>query len=143
MSDFIIPLGSPDGMAAFAALDTFTQGYTRAMFFTEERDLTVGDEGPLFEDLAEATLARIVSDCNLFQAVNAESLAATGAGPGGARAAWAGRDFWLTRNGHGAGFWDGGWDEPAAAALTSAAHGFGDTDLYWGDDGELYLTRKS
>ena len=27
---------------------------------------------------------------------------------------YAGHDFWLTRNGHGAGFWDGDWIAPVA-----------------------------
>jgi len=34
--------------------------------------------------------------------------------------AQAGHDFWLTRNGHGAGFWDGDWPE-TGDALTEAS----------------------
>ena len=50
----------------------------------------------------------------------------------------AGHDFWLTRNGHGCGFWDGDWTEPAATKLTESAENFGDYDLYIGDDGKIY-----
>lgn len=49
-----------------------------------------------------------------------------------------GQDFWLTRNGHGAGFWDGDWDEPEATRLTNAAEAFGEVDLYVGEDGMIY-----
>ena len=42
----------------------------------------------------------------------------------------AGHDFWLTRNGHGVGFWDGDWPEPFAEQLTEAAKRAGGRDLY-------------
>lgn len=48
----------------------------------------------------------------------------------------AGHDFWLTRNGHGAGFWDRG--EPDGDELTKHAKTFGSYDLYVGDDGTVY-----
>lgn len=51
----------------------------------------------------------------------------------------AGHDFWLTRNHHGAGFWDR--DLENGAQLTEASHKFGETDLYVGDDGKLYFSR--
>ena len=41
----------------------------------------------------------------------------------------AGHDFALTRNRHGAGFWDGGWKEPSASVLTKNAHAYGDFEL--------------
>ena len=50
----------------------------------------------------------------------------------------AGHDFWLTRNGHGAGFWDGGWPEPAATEMTNASKAAGEINLMIGDDGLLY-----
>lgn len=48
-------------------------------------------------------------------------------------------DFWLTRNGHGAGFWDRDLG-PIGDKLTSLAHKFGEVDLYIRDDGRLYFT---
>ena len=54
----------------------------------------------------------------------------------------AGHDFWLTRNRHGAGFWDrpDQWGGTLRAkALTDSAHAFGSSDLYVGDDGRLYV----
>jgi hypothetical protein len=50
----------------------------------------------------------------------------------------AGHDLWLNRNGHGCGFWDGDWPEPAATELDEAAKAMGGVDLYVGDDGLIY-----
>lgn len=47
-----------------------------------------------------------------------------------------GHDFWLTRQHHGAGFWDRGL--PAGEALTNAAQTYGEKYLYVGDDGLFY-----
>lgn len=47
-------------------------------------------------------------------------------------------DFWLTRNGHGAGFWDGDYSERDGELLTDLAHSFGECDLYVGDDNLIY-----
>lgn len=48
----------------------------------------------------------------------------------------AGHDFWLTRNGHGAGFWDGDWDN--GDILTEICKKFPECYLYVGDDGKVY-----
>ena len=55
----------------------------------------------------------------------------------------AGCDFWLTRNGHGAGFWDGDWDKPSfeedwGERLTERARPYGSVDLYVGDDKRIH-----
>ena len=47
-------------------------------------------------------------------------------------------DWTLTRNRHGAGFWDGGWAEPWGQRLTDLAHASGEISLYLGDDGFIY-----
>jgi len=49
----------------------------------------------------------------------------------------AGQDFWLTRNRHGAGFWDGAWPQAAAQELTKAAHAYGEQSLYTTDRGKI------
>lgn len=48
----------------------------------------------------------------------------------------AGHDFWLTRNRHGAGFWDRGLG-PIGKELTGRAHAFGEADLYVTDTGDI------
>lgn len=52
----------------------------------------------------------------------------------------AGHDFWLTRNGHGTGFWDRPevYGEEKAQELSALAETFGVVDLYVGDDGRIY-----
>lgn len=93
------------------------------------------------EDIDGATLDRMMADCSAFYAAHGDAIQSAEVK---ARDyfqdldARAGHDFWLTRCGHGAGFWDGDWPEPQAAQLTEAAHKFGNVDLYVGDDGKVY-----
>ena len=47
-------------------------------------------------------------------------------------------DFWLTRNHHGAGFWDGDYGS-YGDQLTAIAETFSEVDLYVGDDGLIYI----
>lgn len=42
----------------------------------------------------------------------------------------AGHDFWLTRNRHGAGYWDRGLGN-LGKRLTESAHGYGEVCVYW------------
>lgn len=51
----------------------------------------------------------------------------------------AAHDFFLTRNGHGAGFRDGHWPDDAGQVLYKAANGKGSHEPYVGDDGMLYF----
>jgi len=55
-----------------------------------------------------------------------------------------GHDFWLTRNGHGAGYWDrySGADlrEDLGNVLSALCKPYGTSDVYVGDDGKLYVT---
>ena len=50
----------------------------------------------------------------------------------------AGHDFWLTRNGHGAGFWDRPelYGNPETRALTAAAEEYGETWPEYDEDPE-------
>lgn len=48
-----------------------------------------------------------------------------------------GHDFWLTRNGHGAGFWDRGLGD-LGRRLTDNCKPYGAVYLYIGDDGLLH-----
>jgi phage-related protein len=70
--------------------------------------------------------------CGAFYLANADDLE-------GADPRQAGHDLWLTRNGHGAGFWDGGWPDEAGERLADAARELGESSVYVGDDGWQYL----
>ena len=50
-----------------------------------------------------------------------------------------GHDFWLTRNGHGAGFWDRGLGE-RGDWLTAQCKPYGEADVYVGDDGSVHYS---
>jgi hypothetical protein len=50
----------------------------------------------------------------------------------------AGHDFWLTRNGHGAGFWDRGLGT-LGNRLSAAAKVYSGCDLFVGDDARVYF----
>lgn len=50
-----------------------------------------------------------------------------------------GHDFWLTRNGHGAGFWDRGL-ESLGKELTDIAKTFGTCDIYLNDNDKVDCT---
>lgn len=51
-----------------------------------------------------------------------------------------GHDFALTRNRHGAGFWDRPeiYGEKCSKLLTSLAEKYGEMSIYLGDDGKIY-----
>jgi hypothetical protein len=81
-------------------------------------------------DIAIPDRSRLVTDLCVFAVANAADLADMDP-------AQVGHDFWLTRNHHGAGFWDRGMGE-AGDRLTAAAEAWGEASLYIGDDGRLY-----
>lgn len=49
-----------------------------------------------------------------------------------------GHDLFLTRNGHGCGFWEPEWNEPGER-LDQAAKKLGEVYPYVGDNGKIYL----
>jgi len=116
-------------------MDAFTRSYIEAALWSsmDNADDQGGEpldanHGP--DNIAPETLCRMVGDCEAFQQANAEDIAGNLEG--------AGHDFWLTRNHHGAGFWDGDWPELVGERLTAASHVYGSIDLYVGDDGLIY-----
>lgn len=153
----VAPIGSHNantGPLAWASLDAFTQGYIEALFFTEEESLRFPDTGEGlggrmnggdigFSDLAPEALASIIADCEAFKARHVHTLAATyGAGCDDGSEytpTRAGHDFWLTRNGHGAGFWDRGLGE-LGDTLDAASGVVGEVNAYIGDDGKVYVS---
>lgn len=130
-------------------LECFTAHYITTALWS-----SVDDEGnPLEHYLDDSDLSldardRIIADCRAFYLANRDMIHCDGAPQASdfdtsaseseRTAALAGHVFWLTRNGHGVGFWDGEWPEPAATALDNAANAFGSCDLYVGDDGKIY-----
>ena len=120
----------------------FILGYVTCAIWASIGD----DEQPLDEkydgdDIAPETRKAMEKDCEKFIAENEAALGdyaeIIGSHPEYTESEKAGHDFWLTRNAHGAGFWDRGIGE-TGDTLTKASEGFGGVDLYVGDDGKLY-----
>lgn len=111
-------------------LDEFTTDYLIAAEWLlddeEDRDAIKGWAQSAIEEARRA--------CQRFQEENTDDLAAYQRETGYT----GGNDFWLTRNRHGAGFWDRGLGE-TGKRLTKAADVHGERDAYRGDDGFLYF----
>lgn len=95
------------------------------------------------DDFADEAIELASTVCALFIAENADDCIAyrdeRAHDPSqGTVDAYLGHDLWLTRNGHGAGFWDRGLGA-LGNRLTDAAHGLGSCDCYVGDDGLVYF----
>jgi hypothetical protein len=131
MPQFVLDHGTTDGVTVFNALDEFTQGYITAMFWTEEDEL----DGGTVAELAPGSLYDIIQDCEAFQRFNGKDLNAYQ--EAGRDLDFARHDFWLTRNGHGAGFWDRGIGE-LGDRLSRAARLYGEVYVYKGTDGRIY-----
>ena len=121
--------------------DEFFEAYVQCALWTSHDETDSDAEYLDFNynqsDIDEATLYKMRMDCHCF-VIGCSSLMAGN---------WsqAGHDFWLTRNGHGAGFWD---REPTTYGteenrdrLDWAARSHGGFDLYVGEDGKIHGTR--
>lgn len=114
-------------------MDEFTKAYIEAALWSESDD----DGNPLsvkyfLHDIDVKTLQEMIVDCEFFIKENWNYIKSN--------LSQAGHDFLLTRNHHGAGFWDGEWPEGAEDKLTKSAHSYGEFNLYIGDDGKIYGT---
>jgi hypothetical protein len=90
------------------------------------------------EDLSPECEAKMRGDCVRFLDACAQVIEDATYFGRGDKFEQAGHDFWLTRSGHGCGFWDGDWSEPHAATLTKASKRFREPYLYVGDDGKIH-----
>jgi hypothetical protein len=93
-------------------------------------------------ELAEETQTIAQADCDAFWTLACDLVTSeTRLKPGEyTPEAMAGHDFWLTRCGHGCGFWDGDWREPEGEKLTELAKLFGERWPYLGDDSLVYIS---
>jgi hypothetical protein len=117
-------------------LDTFTAAYIEAVYFTETGD---GDQPSGEIEMSSELRDAIIAECAEWQVDNAKLLAEAYERVGYDEAR-AGHDFWLTRNGHGAGFWcrDELEGDSLGDRLSLAAKAAGVHEVYEGDDGLLY-----
>ena len=118
-------------------IDKFTLAYIVCALWSSTDDQGEPLDGYDVKDIVSYSLADIIETCNDFQESNAELLKQYYSRPYMNEAS-AGHDFWLTRNGHGAGFWDRGLGE-LGDKLTAAAKVYGECDVMLGDDGKLHF----
>ena len=113
----------------------FVDGYIECALWasTDDNDIPL-DRNYDRDNIAAPSLESMRADCVDFIQGNEDDLTALYDG----RMEVAGHDFWLTRNGHGAGFWDRG-NDPGYRRLTDNAHPYGSSDVYIGDDGLIYV----
>jgi hypothetical protein len=124
-----------DCQASEFQVEEFIKGYEMCALWSSTDDN--GDPLDQFEgEVAEKTKALFKRDCDDFIAENIKDLmdVTERSGYDWSRA---GHDFWLTRCGHGAGYWDRGLGE-VGDRLTAAAEKYGNIDLYIGDDNEIH-----
>lgn len=94
-------------------MDRFTQGYVDCALWVFQLD-------GLGIDLPADLQAQAEEDCKAFQEANWEDVC-TARSP-----EHAGHDFYLTRERHGAGYWDGDYPDDVGRRLTDAAHVYGE-----------------
>jgi len=135
-------------------LDEFTTAYLEAILFGEmdESDENGGyplDRNYTIEDFAPSAIARTKADCDRFRELAADDLAEaerlyeTGEwSPQGRLTSvddQAGYDLYMTRVGHGVGFWEpGDWPDGIGDRLDAIAKSMGEIYTYVGDDGLIY-----
>lgn len=110
--------------------DEFMCGYLDAALFTTDTAppsgmdyVLSGRADEMFPRLPDYFIEQARKDCAAFTARNCGLLTKAGT------PIQNGADFWFTRNGHGAGFWDRGYPEEIGDSLTKAAHAFGEVYL--------------
>lgn len=129
-------------------LAEFMHGYLTTGLWSETDQSTDSGGFPLDDnytvaDIDKSCVASVTEECQDFILANIRELQAYvhSLGDSCDYTAWgrAGHDFWLTRNGHGCGFWDRGLGS-LGDKLTKAAKVYGSADIYVGDDGKLYMS---
>lgn len=136
-------------MSAFMSCnEAFFQAYIEAALGSSNDESTPEGGEPLdknygSEDIAPSTLAEMRADCDRFVTqCEAQNLdLATWEWGRWSPDECAGHDLWLTRNGHGVGFW--ARDVPEALKdlqdeLDDLAKAMDEYNLYVGDDGDIH-----
>jgi hypothetical protein len=127
-------------------VDNFTYGYLVCALWasTTGKDSEPMDENHSLADLAPETIEQAIADCKAFEAsctdddLNHASGGTETNGEHYTADERNGHDLWLTRNGHGAGFWDRGYPKDVGERLSKAAEAMGSRDLHIGDDDKIH-----
>lgn len=123
--------------------DDFLEGYITAALWSsnDESDESGGnplDQNYSRDDIAPELMEKMIEDCRKFLEKCGHLITEENMVGRGEMFSQAGHDFWLTRCGHGCGFFDGDWKEPAATILTDVCNEFGECWLTVEEDGKIY-----
>lgn len=114
-------------------MDKFLKHYlTTALWSSNDDEGTPFDRDHEIEDFSEESIEQAKKDCESFKekaGIILDRYEETSCG----------HDFWLTRNGHGSGFWDGDYGDEDGEALTKISKEFSNVYIVKGDDGKLYI----
>jgi len=120
-------------------LSEFHNGYlTCALWASTGEDGEPLDGLYTLNDVHASTEDSTLRECEDFIKANRADLAEY-ADVTGYAADYAGHDFFLTRNRHGAGFWDRGAGD-VGDRLSDAARACGEADFYAGDDNYVHAS---
>lgn len=98
---------------------------------TDSNDIPLDDQYSI-DDISSESKSKAVADITKF-------LTLAGEATDDISSESIGHDFWLTRCGHGAGFWDRGYTEVIELKLMQAVENFPNVDAVIGDDNLIYL----
>lgn len=110
-------------------LDAFTSQYIATALWAETDGQDPLDDNYEVDDISSESIQKMIADCQAFQNQTKDMIVED--------VSQAGHDFWLTRNGHGAGFWDGDWPKHGEK-LTEISESFGECYIYVAD-GEIHI----
>lgn len=119
-------------------LTAFAVGYMLALLWSSTVTDSHGEDvqADSFE-LSEAAKAACLETCKAFMSANREDVNAAAMSYGMSHA---GHDLALTRNGHGAGYWDGALPADLGQRLSDAARALGEVNLFLNMSGEVELS---
>ncbi len=83
-------------------------------------------------DFTADALRQACWDCDAFRASHSDDLEDEDDGH-------AGHNFWLNRNGHGAGFWDGDYEEKKGERLSAGCEAFRELHVWVDEEGALHF----
>lgn len=110
--------------------DEFLTGYVTCAFWASHVDDSDDIDKYDADNLSYEAWQKMEDDCASFMFHNYAKLQRVGT------MAQHGHDFWLTRNRHGAGFWDRGYGD-LGEDLSDKARAFGECELYISDEGKV------
>ncbi len=129
-------------MITGTALSEMVKDYLECALFAETDESNDSGGDPLdqnydIDDFSAEAISKAKTDCRAFlrdaapllrQLLDAGTLKS------------AGHDLWLTRNGHGAGFWDRGYPDEIGKELSKIAEAMGNVNAYVGDEKLVHLS---